>query len=80
MGVNMFDNFEQFEPSAATKYAKRVDRFLDDWVPKNRPVIDEFTRLLNQVFKSVPKALTLDRRGASRAWRARMRSIWFEIT
>ena len=60
MGVNMFDNFEQFEPSAATKYAKRVDRFLYDWVPKNRPVIDEFTRLLNQIVKSVPKALTLD--------------------
>ena len=49
MGVNMFDNFEQFEPSAATKYAKRVDRFLDDWVPKNRPVIDEFTRLAKQI-------------------------------
>jgi hypothetical protein len=49
MGVNMFDNFEQFEPSAATKYAKRVDRFLNDWVPKNRPVIDEFTRLAKQI-------------------------------
>jgi hypothetical protein len=49
----MLDNleFDVFEPNAATKYAKRVDRFLDNWVPKNRPVIAEFTRLTKQVRK-----------------------------
>lgn len=52
MGVTiMLDNleFDVFEPNAATQYSNRVDRFLDNWVPKNGPVIAEFTRLAKQI-------------------------------